>query len=158
MALGAVPSISAQALASSGNQPLTLVIRCLSSTCELLHTTVISQVLEIFLSEKGRWGTVALRLHGCGWNWSRIIDTPRSRVMECDWSDLLRVDAPNLSRLRITEQYVSNILFKSAATSNSDLPTACEHRWGPTFTFPTTTNMSAIFTSRKLPPILYVLH
>jgi hypothetical protein len=85
-----LPSLLKLWLAHSGNQPLTLVIRCLSSTCELLHTTVISQVLEILLSEKGRWEAVALRLHGCGRNWSRIIDTPRLRAMECDWSDLLR--------------------------------------------------------------------
>lgn len=92
-------------LARSGNLPLTLRIvnntpccqrRCSRNPDYSWMTATNSRLLDILLSESKRWETVAMP-PACNWNLN--IDTPRLGALECDFLDLNKFYAPNISRL-----------------------------------------------------------
>ncbi|KAG1819722.1 uncharacterized protein BJ212DRAFT_1063195 [Suillus subaureus] len=100
-------------LARSGNLPLTLRIvnndtpccmcTCLRSRDYFWLTAPNSRLLNILLSESKRWETVVMP-PAC--NWDLSIDTPQLKALECDFFDLSKFHAPNLSRLHINTHYL----------------------------------------------------
>jgi hypothetical protein len=73
------------------------------------------QLLEILLSAKGRWESVAIKSPAsdiCEWGDS-IIDTPRLRTLTCFREEFRRINAPNLHRLHIVNRIID---FPAAPT------------------------------------------
>lgn len=110
-----IPSLLQFWLACSGNQPLTLrigygyrrfVYRWENHSRRLPDSEPNSQLLEILLSEKGRWEALTFASSICQWEVTRAkLDTPKLKTLECDLSNFRRFRAPNLSRLRIRGLY-----------------------------------------------------
>ncbi|KAG1737507.1 uncharacterized protein EDB91DRAFT_1249634 [Suillus paluster] len=93
-----LPSLLQFWLAFSDSRPLTLSVasglRRVPFRCTWPASEANSQVLNILLSESGRWETVTVT--------SPVdddFDTPQLRTLGCHWSDLSRFNAPNLSLL-----------------------------------------------------------
>jgi hypothetical protein len=87
-------------LAHSGRLPLTLhIVNDLNwCRCPWKKPVADSQLLDILLSESQHWETVFMSPTQ-GWN--PYFNTPRLRILECNDSNLRRIDAPELSYLHI---------------------------------------------------------
>ncbi|KAG1856693.1 hypothetical protein DFJ58DRAFT_338661 [Suillus subalutaceus] len=113
-------------LARSGNLPLTLRIvnnppcyqRCSHNRNYSWITETNSRLLDILLSESKRWETVVMP-PTCNWNLN--IDTPRLRALECDFYDLTKFYAPNISRLYINNHCYLVSLARMCIPSYKDL-------------------------------------
>ncbi|KAJ8590805.1 hypothetical protein M405DRAFT_932573 [Rhizopogon salebrosus TDB-379] len=112
-----LPSLLRVWLARSGDQPLTicvdtrpLVIQC-GTRFQLPDPAAGSQIIEILLSERGRWETMNFASGHYEWKVKlKTLDTPQLVTLECDISDLQKFNAPNLSHLRIRGfSYISTI-------------------------------------------------
>ncbi|KAG1730284.1 hypothetical protein EDD22DRAFT_1054066 [Suillus occidentalis] len=107
-----LPSLLEVWLARSGHRPLSLSIvseqLCYSRDTEVRYLPWLRpyksgadcQLLEILLSTKGRWQSVAIMSPDIC-DWSDNIDTPRLRTLKCFRREFKRLNAPNLHRLHI---------------------------------------------------------
>jgi hypothetical protein len=107
-----LPSLLEVWLARSGHRPLSLSIvseqLCYSRDTEVRYLPWLRpyqsgadrQLLEILLSAKGRWESVAIMSPDIC-DWSDNIDTPRLRTLKCFRREFKGLNAPNLHRLHI---------------------------------------------------------
>lgn len=107
-----LPSLLEVWLARSGPRPLSLSIvseqLCYSRDTEIRYFPWLRpyksgsdyQLLEILLSARGRWETVAIMSPDIC-DWSDNIDTPRLRTLKCFRREFRRFNAPNLHRLHV---------------------------------------------------------
>ncbi|KAG1880750.1 hypothetical protein F4604DRAFT_1922373 [Suillus subluteus] len=107
-----LPSLLEVWLARSGRRPLSLSIvseqLCYSRDREARYLPYLRpyrsgadcRLLEILLSAKGRWETVAI-MSPTIYDWSDNVDTPRLRTLKCFLREFRRFNAPNLHCLHI---------------------------------------------------------
>ncbi|KAG1796360.1 uncharacterized protein HD556DRAFT_295800 [Suillus plorans] len=107
-----LPSLLEVWLARSGCRPLSLSIvseqLCYSRDPEArclpwlrpYQSEADCRLLEILLSVRGRWETVAI-MSPAIYDWSGNIDTPRLRTLKCFLREFRRFNAPNLHCLHI---------------------------------------------------------
>ncbi|KAG2124019.1 hypothetical protein DEU56DRAFT_828571 [Suillus clintonianus] len=108
-------------LARSGSLPLTLRIvpppPRTKSRCTFAASAANAQVLEILISEAGRWEMASVMPTTLTFA-RKDIDAPRLRTLECYWTDLSKLNAPNLCHLHISHQHhlSTAILFTDTDT------------------------------------------